>query len=211
MSAMDDTGAGAVVVIASTNVRVAARLRRVTTRLRSVLALLLAVLMSRAAAEAAPAAPSGASPVSAPAAELPAILAAIKAPGARAVLVNVWATWCGPCRAELPELMRFYRAHKASGLRLVMVSADGEADRAAVEKVLREAGFDGPAFIKKGDDGAFIAALEPKWSGAIPVTVLFDAAGARQQFWSGPVGETALEKPVSALLSAPPRKPRRPQ
>lgn len=172
------------------------------------LALLLAVLLSRPAAEAASASPA----VTAPAAELPAILAAIKAPGARAVLVNVWATWCGPCRAELPELMRFYLAHKASGLRLVMISADGEADRAAVEKVLREAGFDGPAFIKRGDDSAFIEALEPRWSGAIPVTVLFDGAGARQQFWSGPVGETALEKPVSALLSAPPpRKMRRPQ
>jgi thiol-disulfide isomerase/thioredoxin len=173
-----------------------------------VLALLLVVLVSAPAAEAEP---SGGA-VTSPVAELPAILAAIKAPGARAVLVNVWATWCEPCRAELPELMRFYRAHKASGLRLVMVSADGESDRPVVEKVLREAGFDGPAFIKRGDDDAFINALEPRWSGALPVTVLFDGAGARQQFWPGPVGETALQKPVSALLSAPaPRKMRRPQ
>jgi thiol-disulfide isomerase/thioredoxin len=171
-------------------------------------ALLLVVLLSVPAAEAEP---SGGA-VTSPVAELPAILAAVKAPGARAVLVNVWATWCEPCRAELPELMRFYRAHKASGLRLVMVSADGESDRAVVEKVLREAGFDGPAFIKRGDDDAFINALEPRWSGALPVTVLFDGTGARQQFWPGPVGETALQKPVAALLSAPvPRKTRRPQ
>jgi thiol-disulfide isomerase/thioredoxin len=166
-----------------------------------VLALLSLAVISRTPQAQAAAEPP---PVSAPAAELPAILAAIKAPGARAVLVNVWATWCEPCRAELPELIRFYRAHKASGLRLVMVSADGEGDRPVVEKVLREAGFDGPAFIKRGEDDPFINALEPRWSGALPATVLFDGAGARRQFWPGPVGESALEKPIAALLSAPP-------
>src|SRR6187402_2506401 len=55
-------------------------------------------------------------------AELPAILAAIKAPGAQAVLVNVWATWCEPCREEMPDLVRFYRDHRAQGLRLVLIS-----------------------------------------------------------------------------------------
>jgi thiol-disulfide isomerase/thioredoxin len=139
-------------------------------------------------------------------AELPGILAAIKAPGARAVLVNVWATWCEPCRAELPGLVRFYQAHKARGLRLVMVSADGEGDRAAVEAALREVGFDGPAFIKRGDDDAFVNGIEPRWSGALPATVLYDGAGARKQFWPGVVDEVALAKPVAALLSAPPPK-----
>ena len=154
--------------------------------------------------------PASAAPSAVTVAELPAILAAIKAPGAKAVLVNVWATWCEPCLAELPELMRIYRQNRPRGLRLVMVSVDGDADRAAVETVLREAGFDGPAFIKRGEDDAFISAVEPRWSGAIPVTVLYDGAGGRRQFWPGPVDATTLDKSLAALLSAPPSpKPRR--
>src|SRR4051812_35688402 len=57
-------------------------------------------------------------------APLAAILAEAKASGAPLVLVNVWATWCDPCREELPDLLRVYREHRAQGLRLVMISAD---------------------------------------------------------------------------------------
>ena len=48
---------------------------------------------------------------------------AVRAPGARAVLVNVWATWCDPVAQEMPDLIRFYRDHREDGLRLVLVSA----------------------------------------------------------------------------------------
>src|SRR5262245_15089120 len=92
-----------------------------------------------------------AEPVHATAADLETVMAAVKAPGARAVLVNVWASWCEPCRQEMPDLMQFYQDNRERGLRLIMVSADDEDQRAVVEKVLTKAGFDGPAFIKHGD------------------------------------------------------------
>src|SRR5262245_25723266 len=52
------------------------------------------------------------------------ILAAVKEPGAKVVLVNVWATWCAPCREEFPELVALGRAYHDRGLRLVLVCAD---------------------------------------------------------------------------------------
>ena len=92
-------------------------------------------------------------------------MAAVKAPGASAVLVNVWATWCEPCREEMPDLVRFYREHRAQGLRLVLVSADDEDQRARGRARAGRAGLRRPAFIKRGDDMAFIDALDPQLEG----------------------------------------------
>ena len=145
-------------------------------------------------------------------AEMPAILAAVKAPGAAAVLVNVWASWCEPCREEMPDLIRFYRDHRAQGLRLVLISADDDDQRAEVERILGALGFDGPAFIKHGNDMTFIDALDPRWKGALPATFLFDGRGTRNRSWLGAVTYDDLRARVSGLLRKPqknqPRSPR---
>jgi thiol-disulfide isomerase/thioredoxin len=167
------------------------------------------------AAEAAPAPdPASPAPAGSPAtprptvavAELPAILAAVRAPGARAVLVNVWASWCEPCREEMPELLRFYRDNRDRGLRLVLISADDEQERGTVERLLAAAAFDGPAFIKRGDDMAFIDALDRRWSGELPSTFMFDGRGAKRRFWPGAITYRELERSVNALLGPDTRK-----
>ena len=141
-------------------------------------------------------------------AELPEILTAVRSPGARAVLVNVWATWCDPCREEMPDLIRFYREHRVDGLRLVLVSADDEENRAEVARVLAEAGLpaDALSFIKGGDDMKFINGLDPHWSGALPASFLFDGRGRKRHTWGGPVTYHALEVGCAGLLSKRPTK-----
>jgi thiol-disulfide isomerase/thioredoxin len=134
-------------------------------------------------------------------ADLPGIMAAVHAPGARAVLVNVWASWCEPCREEMPELLRFYRDNRARGLRLVLVSADDEEQRADVERLLAAAGFDGPAFIKQGDDMAFINGLDRTWSGELPSTFVFDGQGTKKLFWPGTITYRELGRRVGHLLA----------
>ncbi len=54
-------------------------------------------------------------------------------------LLNIWATWCGPCKREFPELERIHRAHSAAGLRIVAVSID-LGDDAPVASFVREHG-----------------------------------------------------------------------
>jgi thiol-disulfide isomerase/thioredoxin len=150
------------------------------------------------AAESAPRAPT--------VAELPAILATVRAPGARAVLVNVWATWCDPCREELPAIARFYRQHRAQGLRLVLVSADDEASGPEITHVLAAAGMPGdtPSFIKHGDDMKFIDGLDRRWSGALPASFLFDGGGHERRWWGAPVTAHDLELGVAGLLPPAP-------
>jgi thiol-disulfide isomerase/thioredoxin len=167
-------------------------------------------LLLAATVLAAPAAPAPG--VKVEIAEMPAILAAVKAPGAAAVLVNVWASWCEPCREEMPDLIRFYRDHRAQGLRLVLISADDDDQRGEVERILGALGFDGPAFIKHGNDMTFIDALDPRWKGALPATFLFDGRGTRSRSWLGAVTYDDLRARVSGLLRKPqknqPRSPR---
>lgn len=133
-------------------------------------------------------------------ANLPTVLNAIRKPGARAVLVNVWATWCEPCREEMPDIVRAYRAHKAEGLRLVLVSSDDEEKRAEAEKFLASQGVDVDSFLKIGDDNDFINGLEPRWSGALPTTFLFDARGHLLTFWPRQITHDELTAKLTEAL-----------
>ena len=103
---------------------------------------------------------------------------AVREPGARAVLLNVWATWCGPCREEFPELVHLGRAYRPRGLRLVLVSADFADQAGAARDFLRRQGVDFTTFLKTGDDMKFIDRLEPRWTGALPATFVYDGAVA---------------------------------
>jgi thiol-disulfide isomerase/thioredoxin len=136
-------------------------------------------------------------------ADLATVLAAVRAPGARAVLVNLWATWCDPCREEMPELIRFFRAHRADGLRLVLVSADDPESRKDVARFLAEVGAAGAqAFIKTGDDMAFINGLDARWSGALPASFLYDGGGKQRRFWPGRVTLPDLEAALARIAPA---------
>jgi len=113
------------------------------------------------------------------------LLRAVRDSGAPAVLVNVWATWCQPCREEMPDLLRLRREVAPEGLQILLVSADFSDQRDEARRFLAGLGVDFPSYIKNEADMAFIDAIDPEWSGALPASFVFDADGARREAWEG--------------------------
>jgi thiol-disulfide isomerase/thioredoxin len=127
-------------------------------------------------------------------AEAGTILAEVKRPGASAVLVNVWATWCSPCRDEFPDLLHVARDLAPKGLRLVLVSVDFPGSEAETRSFLTSQGVDFPTFVRTGKDETFVDQLESQWSGAIPATFVYDGGGKLVRFWEGRASYPVIKK-----------------
>jgi thiol-disulfide isomerase/thioredoxin len=145
---------------------------------------------------ALPALPAGLTPVDE--ASYPKIVAAHKG---KVVLVNFWATWCVPCRAEMPVLAEMEARLKAKGMLLVTVSADEPEQQTQAVQFLAKSGITSPAYLKiaKNDD-QFINSIDPKWSGALPALVLYDRTGKKVKMFVGETNLNALEAQIVKLL-----------
>lgn len=107
-------------------------------------------------------------------------------------LFNLWATWCGPCVAELPSLVQIGRQFETRGFDMITISTDepGRADdvlrilresNAALpdrtEKSVKAEGRSTNNYLFKGDTDTLAEALDPEWQGPLPYTLLVDPGG----------------------------------
>ena len=119
---------------------------------------------------------------------------------AKVVLVNLWATWCGPCREEFPDLVRLERAWRGRGLKVLLVSADNSTDLPKVRRFLAERGVKFPTYLKMQKDMEFINGLDSRWTGALPATFLYDGTGQLRDFWEGATTYAVVEQKVQKIL-----------
>lgn len=131
------------------------------------------------------------------------MLDAVKAAKAKVVVVNVWATWCIPCREEMPDLLKIRRDFADRGVSLLLVSGDFSTEREAAAEFLGEQGVDFPTYIKTGDDMAFINAFDAKWSGALPATFIYDGQGQQRHALLGKTSYAELEAKILDVLQNP--------
>lgn len=150
---------------------------------------------------------AAAMPLSAPASDAAASISATLLDGTlfdsaalrgRVLLVNFWATWCGPCRTEMPELDRYLQQHRERGLSVLALSVDELADEAKVQEATRTFSFS-VAMMKS----ARLSGFGRIWR--MPVCAVFDRAGrlVRQDWLIQPkLDAAALDVVIQPLLDA---------
>jgi thiol-disulfide isomerase/thioredoxin len=117
----------------------------------------------------------------------------------KVVIVNFWATWCAPCKAEMPTLQAYLDRHKSDGLEILAISMDEPRDLSAVEKIAQLYTFQ----VALKSDTNF-KGLGRIWR--MPTTFVVDRDGILRK--NGHVGDAEitpaeLEALVTPLLAKP--------
>jgi thiol-disulfide isomerase/thioredoxin len=119
----------------------------------------------------------------------------------KVLLVDFWATWCVPCRTEMPRLVKLEAALRNRGFRLLTVSADEPEQEAAARKFIQQQAAPLPAYLKRTqDDEKFINSVDPKWSGALPALFLYDRSGRKAASFVGETEIPTIEAAIRKLL-----------
>jgi thiol-disulfide isomerase/thioredoxin len=93
-------------------------------------------------------------------------------------LINVWATWCGPCVVEFPEFVTMNRMYRGRDFEFVSICLDDLVKKDKALKFLKEKQASNKNYIFNIDNKyAFIEAVDPKWQGALPYTMIVEPGG----------------------------------
>ncbi|MCU0916834.1 MAG: redoxin domain-containing protein, partial [Planctomycetes bacterium] len=117
-------------------------------------------------------------PVTLSAIDLEGVKKLIKNDGQKLRLINIWASWCGPCQREFPDLVEINRMYRHRDFEMVGVSVDGPETKGNVQAFLekQQASYTNHLYSGK-DTYALIDAVDPKWEGPIPYTLIVKPGG----------------------------------
>lgn len=120
----------------------------------------------------------------------------------KVVLLAFWATWCEPCRTEMPHIVALAGKLQGRGLKVLVISADEPEQEQEALHFVKEKGVAVPAYIKRTEnDQQFIDSIDPKWSGALPALFLYDRSGKRVGRWIGEADLAAVETEIGKTLA----------
>lgn len=114
----------------------------------------------------------------------------------QAVLVNLWATWCPPCRAEMPAMQKLYDEYKDQGFIVLAVNMTYQDNPAAIVPFVQENGLDFPILIE--ETGKVAEQYELR---SLPSSFFIDRNGIIQEvIIGGPMSEALLRTRIESIL-----------
>jgi len=128
-----------------------------------------------------------------------AIVASYNSKG-KAVLVNIWATWCGPCVEEFPHIVELQKKYEDQ-LQVVFISADFTEDRERALQFLKDQNVTWETYFKTGKDEPFINAISLEWSGALPFTKIYNKNGEITSYWENKADYDEFEKAILVAIN----------
>lgn len=113
------------------------------------------------------------------------------------VLINVWATWCPPCRAEMPAIQTVYEQYRGEGFTVLAVNI--REDAATISDFMAQNGLTFPALLD--DDGAVSNRYQAR---VYPSSYFVDRAGVVRAVYRGPMARSVIASTVEQLLAEVP-------
>ncbi|HEY4688430.1 MAG TPA: TlpA disulfide reductase family protein [Anaerolineae bacterium] len=113
----------------------------------------------------------------------------------RPVLINFWASWCEPCRVEMPDIVEAYRAHRAAGLEVLAINNTQLDAIDDVKAFVAEFEMPFPALLDENGEVASAYSLI-----GLPTSVFIDAGGIVRAVHIGPITAEDIEKYLADIL-----------
>jgi len=117
------------------------------------------------------------------------------------LLVNVWATWCGPCIVEMPDFVEINRMYRNRNFRLAMISVDDPEQQKAALNVLKQRHMAAANYISTiSSMDRFADLLDAKWAGPVPYTILIAPGGEVIYRHDGPIEPLEVRRAIVDYL-----------
>ncbi|RTL49972.1 MAG: redoxin domain-containing protein [Sphingobacteriales bacterium] len=112
-------------------------------------------------------------------------------------LINVWATWCGPCVTEFSQFITINRMYRGRDFEFISISADDPAKQMKALEFLKSQQASSRNYIFNSDDKyKLIEAIDPNWQGALPYTILVEPGGKIVYAKEGAIDPALMKKTI---------------